>query len=578
MTPKEKNTSVKIETNDSELEPNEDVKESLRLIEDLKFFLATAPANWQENQVIRRYYLNHDEGFVSCIFWNNLYFVTGTDIVRCIVYKFQHFGRKITDRKKFEEGIFSDLRNLKCGVDAVLESPKSEFLEFLYKNSCLRTQKKQKVFFWFNVPHDKLMADALERDIKKEKMGQNPTTEAHKEPALSFKYDEDKFLFTQLTEHIERQKSLNESAGDSTSTADDNSIEYSGTDVDKDDFGFLNQDTPAQYRAHSDYEDDFPLDYFHPNDDTYKDNNDYIKLDINPRLQFANTIEENHDGLFEPLPSSYIIPTPSANQLVHTDEYLIEQTQPLKTPIPPLSSTGYLPKSAKFQTTRVPSSNDEFFPQSYQLPSFSTKFQTPLPRPMPSLFYNEPIIIPQPQHLSGMYHPDYSYMHPEPEYWPNPIYEQVMPYHNQQPGYMFLNDEMAQINDPYQAMNPAMINNVPPNINSRSINPANFASASSRQLAISANMMKKKSQMYQQQQRDMSARLSNNPISKSSEKRKINTDLNLKNIMSSRSTRVVNFKKDVEDKGSDNENFIPTPESSITHSEQSQASQNANGN
>lgn len=91
-------------------------------------------------------------------------------------------------------------------------------------------------------------------------------------------------------------------------------------------------------------------------------------------------------------------------------------------------------------------------------------------------------------------------------------------------------------------------------------------------------MMKKKSQMYQQQQRDMSARLSNNPISKSSEKRKINTDLNLKNIMSSRSTRVVNFKKDVEDKGSDNENFIPTPESSITHSEQSQASQNANGN
>ncbi|EGV60405.1 hypothetical protein CANTEDRAFT_127609, partial [Yamadazyma tenuis ATCC 10573] len=151
---------------------SDEVKESLRLIEDLKFFLATAPANWQQNQVIRRYYLNPDEGFVSCIFWNNLYYITGTDIVRCIVYKFQQFGRKIIDRKKFEEGIFSDLRNLKTGTDAILEHPKSAFLDFLYKNNCLRTQKKQKVFFWFSVAHDKLMADALERDLRKEHAGQ----------------------------------------------------------------------------------------------------------------------------------------------------------------------------------------------------------------------------------------------------------------------------------------------------------------------------------------------------------------------------------------------------------------------
>lgn len=35
--------------------------------------------------------------------------------------------------KKFEEGIFSDLRNLKPGIDATLEDPRSDFLEFLYK-------------------------------------------------------------------------------------------------------------------------------------------------------------------------------------------------------------------------------------------------------------------------------------------------------------------------------------------------------------------------------------------------------------------------------------------------------------
>lgn len=80
--------------------------DSLQLIKDLDLFLVTAPVNWHENQVIRRYFLNKDEGFVSCVYWNNLYFITGTDIVRCIAYKMCHIGRRIVDRKKFEEGIF----------------------------------------------------------------------------------------------------------------------------------------------------------------------------------------------------------------------------------------------------------------------------------------------------------------------------------------------------------------------------------------------------------------------------------------------------------------------------------------
>lgn len=182
------------------------VEENMRLIDDLKFFLATAPANWQKNQIIRRYYLNHDEGFVSCVYWNNLYFITGTDIVRCIVYRFEQFGREIVDRKKFEEGIFSDLRSLKCGSDAVLEASKSPFLDFLYKNSCLRTQKKQKVFFWFSVPHDKLFADALERDLKKEQVDQSATTRAKQEPALSFQYNSSSPLHDQLLAYVGMQK------------------------------------------------------------------------------------------------------------------------------------------------------------------------------------------------------------------------------------------------------------------------------------------------------------------------------------------------------------------------------------
>ena len=200
---------VEGEENDAFEQPAlEEIEESLKLIDDLKYFLATAPINWQENQIIRRYHLNNERGFVSCVFWNNLYYITGTDIVKCCVYIMEKFGRKVIQRKKFEEGIFSDLRNLKCGVDATLEQPKSPFLQFLFKNSCLKTQKKQKVFFWFSVPHDKLFADALERDLKREAMGQVGTTKAISDPALSYKYDakSHKSLYEQLYSHIESQK------------------------------------------------------------------------------------------------------------------------------------------------------------------------------------------------------------------------------------------------------------------------------------------------------------------------------------------------------------------------------------
>ena len=130
---------------------------------------------------------------------NNLFHITGTDIVRCLAFRFQAFGRPVKNAKKFEEGIFSDLRNLKSGTDASLEEPKSAFLDFLYKNNCIRTQKKQKVFYWYSVPHDRLFLDALERDLKREKQGQEPTTVAVSEPALSFEYDSSQSLFEQLT-------------------------------------------------------------------------------------------------------------------------------------------------------------------------------------------------------------------------------------------------------------------------------------------------------------------------------------------------------------------------------------------
>ena len=143
--------------------------------------------------------LDADSFLVDLFPRNNLFHVSGTDIVRCLSFRFQAFGRPVKNSKKFEEGIFSDLRNLKSGTDASLEEPKSPFLDFMYKNNCIRTQKKQKVFYWYSVPHDRLFLDALERDLKREKMGQEATTMAVSEPALSFEFDSSQSLFEQLT-------------------------------------------------------------------------------------------------------------------------------------------------------------------------------------------------------------------------------------------------------------------------------------------------------------------------------------------------------------------------------------------
>ncbi|KAJ2158739.1 hypothetical protein GGF46_003553 [Coemansia sp. RSA 552] len=128
---------------------------------------------------IRRFSFDNGDT-LSCIRWDKQYHITSTDIIRALVHRFEDIQRPVLNIKKFEEGVFSDLRCLKPGIHARLELPRSEFLELLYKHHCVRTQKKQKVFFWSSVPHDLLFREALERDLKREAMGLPTTTKITK--------------------------------------------------------------------------------------------------------------------------------------------------------------------------------------------------------------------------------------------------------------------------------------------------------------------------------------------------------------------------------------------------------------
>ena len=117
-------------------------QELLAHLDRLKFFLATAPSRWNADEpdesdpssipvghpssthpALNRFLLPNQE-YVSCVLWGGLYHITGTDIVRALVFRFEAFGRPVRNMKKFEEGVFSDLRNLKPGTDACLEEPK----------------------------------------------------------------------------------------------------------------------------------------------------------------------------------------------------------------------------------------------------------------------------------------------------------------------------------------------------------------------------------------------------------------------------------------------------------------------
>ncbi|CDH50155.1 predicted protein [Lichtheimia corymbifera JMRC:FSU:9682] len=182
----------------------QDVNQRLEMINKLKFFLATAPNDWEgipSDTPIKRYSLATGE-FISCVRWGHGFFISGTDIVRSLVFRFHAFGRPVQNLKKFEEGVFSDLRNLKPGTDATLEEPKSSFLDLLYKHSCIRTQKKQKVFNWYSVPHDRLFLDALERDLKREKLGVDPTSVAVANPAVSISLDTTQAMFDEFRKNL----------------------------------------------------------------------------------------------------------------------------------------------------------------------------------------------------------------------------------------------------------------------------------------------------------------------------------------------------------------------------------------
>lgn len=146
---------------------------ALTALDQLLHFLHHAPALFAPsgNPLLLRLHLplpHHNEP-VACVYHEQRFLVSGTDILRVLLFRFRCLARPISSMKKFEEGVFSDLRNLKPDEGARLEPARSVLLDSLYRFGCVRTQKRQKVFFWDVVDHDRLFRDAWEREARRER-------------------------------------------------------------------------------------------------------------------------------------------------------------------------------------------------------------------------------------------------------------------------------------------------------------------------------------------------------------------------------------------------------------------------
>jgi transcription factor STE12 len=116
------------------------------------------------------------DNFIHCVRWDGHFYITSYDIIKVlkllVVVADEQTGRLFrpaeleTSSKKFEENVFSVLRQLKVGQQARLEEARSDMLDWLQRHHCIRTQKKQKVFLWKDVDFDQLAREIRVRCLK----------------------------------------------------------------------------------------------------------------------------------------------------------------------------------------------------------------------------------------------------------------------------------------------------------------------------------------------------------------------------------------------------------------------------
>lgn len=120
---------------------------------------------------------------IHCFIWDGTHFITSFDMIKILkVLVVDDGSGRMYDNlidaegKKFEENVFSVLRQLKVGSGSQLEDSRSDMLDWLQRHDCIRTLKKQKVFFWSAVDFFGLAHEIRTRCLSKIGISTPPKT------------------------------------------------------------------------------------------------------------------------------------------------------------------------------------------------------------------------------------------------------------------------------------------------------------------------------------------------------------------------------------------------------------------
>lgn len=135
----------------------------------LKIFLATAPTLFDTSKFldIKTHTLPNGDK-ISCILYDSIFYISSNDILKILYFRLEVIGRSLEydHLKKFKEWVFSDLRKLKQDQDWILEESNSKLLEFLLSKNVIKKAAKQKVYYWWSVPHEDLLSSIVYRLVK----------------------------------------------------------------------------------------------------------------------------------------------------------------------------------------------------------------------------------------------------------------------------------------------------------------------------------------------------------------------------------------------------------------------------
>lgn len=124
---------------------------------------------------------------VACIRWNGECYVTVCDVIRILTFRLHVLGYRIANTTKLSEGVYSDLRTCRPGSDYVQLDAGEAVLLAAASVGATQSTKAQRIFRWGSFDHDRLLINALQRDVDRTLRREERVILPRSEPATLFR-------------------------------------------------------------------------------------------------------------------------------------------------------------------------------------------------------------------------------------------------------------------------------------------------------------------------------------------------------------------------------------------------------